>query len=343
MPFVILPGFTNEEKQTILDAMNHIAQRTNVCFRARNTQANYIKFKKYTVDELGWPGGQSRLGRCGFPDPECLDGQEIKLSAVSERTVRHEIGHALGVHHEHTREDRNEFVEILWNNIEPLQAGNFAQVPLVTTDFGSYDFASIMHYQSTAFGRKIGGVRRQTIKRRGNPSDTNFGRTLDLSNGDIAGINRMYPNAQNCPTLPFTALAPGELAVGQSKTMNIKANKAHNLTGIFMRNNQRFKFSVTSPGWNNGNRQTTAAGYNGSLADGCRRHVDLRMMALVGEVFQQNNALSYTGTHFGIGLSQTWRATRSGFLVAFANDCLFPLPFYGDNSGLVTLTVKRLE
>lgn len=340
VPYVILSGFTNAEKQVIIDAMNHIAERTHVCFRPRSNQPNYIKFKKYTVDELGFSGGQSKLGRCGPPNPDCADGQEIKLSRVSARVVRHEIGHALGAHHEQTREDRDQFVEILWDNIEPEHVGNFRQVPLVSTDVGNYDFTSIMHYHSTAFGKKVGGVRLQTIRRRSNPSNTDFGTATGLSSGDTAGINGMYPNEQGCTTFTTGTLAPGELAVGQSKTTNISANKVHDLTGIFMRANQRFYFSVTSPEWNNGSRETTAAGYDGSLFDQCRRYTDLKMMSLVGEIFEQNNASSFTGTHLGIGMSRTWTATRTGYLVAFANDCL---PFYGDNSRMVTLTVKRIQ
>jgi astacin len=339
VPFVILPGFTGAEKQIIISAMNDIAQSTHVCFQPRQNQAHYIKFKKVTVEQLGYSGGRSKLGKwCDFTN---CDGQEIELSNINARIVRHETLHALGVHHEHSREDRNEFVDILWNNIEPGQEGNFQQVPAVSTDFGNYDFRSVMHYRFNTFGRKINGVRQQTIRRRNNASNTNFGGST-LSSRDIAGVNGMYPNEQGCPSLTSTSLAPGELAVGQSKTMNISAKQSHNLTGVFMRDNQKFKFSVASPEWNNGNRETTAAGYGGSPLDLCRRHPDLNMMALVGEIFEQNNRTSYTGTYFRIGMSRTWTATRSGFLVAFANDCL-AWPFYEDNSRVVTLTVKRLE
>ena len=117
VPFTILDGFSDAEETIIINAMNHIASGTNVCFRRRTTEANYIKFKKYTKAQLGFDGGASQLGRCAV----CLDGQEIKLTSggLTDRVVRHEIGHALGLLHEQSREDRNSFVDILSSNIQP--------------------------------------------------------------------------------------------------------------------------------------------------------------------------------------------------------------------------------
>lgn len=338
VPFVILDGFTTEERNIIINAMNHISQNTHVCFRMRTNETSYIKFKKYTVAQLGFSGGQSRLGRCTGLD--CLDGQEIKISSVSNRIVRHEIGHALGLHHEHTREDRDQHVEILWNNIKDGHQGNFFQFPFISTDVGNYDFNSIMHYHATAFGKKVNGVTLQTIRRKNNPSNTNFGTASNLSVGDINGVNTMYPTEQNCATLQ--TLAPGEMAVGQVKTVDIYAKEAYNYTGIYMRQGQKFKFSVqTDDFWKNGTTQCNANGYDGSVFDSARRHPDLKVMALVGEIFSQNNnPISYTGTYFRIGTSRTWTATKTGFLVGFANDCLV---CYGDNSQKVKLKIERIE
>src|SRR5687768_4294170 len=40
IPFVILDGFSIAENQIIINAMNHIAEQTNVCFRQRSNQSN---------------------------------------------------------------------------------------------------------------------------------------------------------------------------------------------------------------------------------------------------------------------------------------------------------------
>lgn len=336
VPFEILDGFSNSERNVIIDAMNHISSRTNVCFRKRTNESSYIKFKRYTDEQLGWHGGQSYVGKCPFV--LCPDGQEIKLSSVANRTVRHEISHALGLWHEQSREDRDQHVEILWNNIEPMQTGNFVRHTIDGTDVGTYDLDSLMHYRFNSFGRVVNGVRLQTIRSKDNPADRTFG-SSGLTSKDVNGINSMYPVANNCPPLPI--LMPGELEVGQSKTKNVKAKEPYNYIGVYLRKGQRFEFSVASPEWNNGARETTAAGYEGGPFDSVRRHPDLKVMSLVGEIFSQNNnPLAYSGTYFRIGTGRTWTATKTGFLVAFANDCL---ACYGDNSRIVELKVTRIE
>jgi len=336
VPFVILDGFSDAEMTIIINAMNHIASGTNVCFKRRTSEVNYIKFKKYTRSQLGFDGGSSQLGRCTV----CLDGQEIKLTSggLTDRVVRHEICHALGLLHEQSREDRNNFVEILNSNIQSGFEHNFNQGIYTSTDIGSYDFASIMHYRSNAFGKVVNEVTSQTIKKKSNPSDQNFGTTSVLSSGDKAGINSMHPSNPSCATL--TMLAPGELDIGESVTTNVSANKTHDLTGVFMRSGQKFQFTTASPAWQNGSKNTDCNGYEGSVLDAARRHPDLDMMVLVGEIFSQNNTSSYTGTYFKIGCSKTVTASKTGYLICFANDN--PL-FYGDNAAVVTLTIKRTE
>ena len=63
----------------------------------------------------------------------------------------HEIGHAVGLWHEQSREDRDMFVTIHWQNIQAGKEHNFNQHISDGDDVGAYDYGSIMHYERTAF------------------------------------------------------------------------------------------------------------------------------------------------------------------------------------------------
>jgi hypothetical protein len=99
----------------------------------------------------------------------------------------HEIGHAVGLWHEQSREDRDLFVTINWANIQAGMAAQFNQHITDGDDLGAYDYGSIMHYPRTAFSANG----QETIT----PTDPNaqIGQRNGLSAGDVASVAQMYP------------------------------------------------------------------------------------------------------------------------------------------------------
>lgn len=101
----------------------------------------------------------------------------------------HEIGHAIGLFHEQTRHDRDQYVKIIWENVEPDNRFNFEKhSKVVGTDTGEYDFGSIMHYGPNAFS--VDPANKKTIVRL---DGKDFEEQRDgLSDTDLLGVEAMY-------------------------------------------------------------------------------------------------------------------------------------------------------
>ena len=59
----------------------------------------------------------------------------------------HELGHVLGLEHEHARQDRDDHVIINWNNVDDRKFVNFQTCTDCQTNI-PYDYGSVMHYHS---------------------------------------------------------------------------------------------------------------------------------------------------------------------------------------------------
>lgn len=113
--------------------------------------------------------------------------QAVRLTLTADvTTIKHELLHAAGFWHEHSRTDRGPNIDINWGCIEPGQEHNFESHAGVSTQ--PYDVESIMHYRSTAFVRDAPGCT-WTIRRENGDL---IGRNTELSTDDIKSINFWY-------------------------------------------------------------------------------------------------------------------------------------------------------
>jgi hypothetical protein len=178
--------------ERVFEAMRQIEAVTAVRFIPRIGHPDYVRFRSSD-------GCSSWVGRQG-------GRQNINLSVdCGLGATIHEILHAIGLHHEHTREDRNDFVAIQWANIRSGNSHNFEKDDL-SYDFGPYDYRSIMHYRAHAFcirdaDRNCIGPTIVTV-----PPGTPIGYDV-MSAGDIASVNRMYPGEP--PSVAITSPSPG--------------------------------------------------------------------------------------------------------------------------------------
>lgn len=176
--YSIDPNLPN--KQRVYDAIKHYEDNTFLTFRERNfTDNSYIYFTKGTgcSSYVGFIGGRQNITLADG----CSTGNTI-----------HEIGHAIGFWHEHTRSDRDQYVDILWENIESGKEHNFEKYDVNWSGIDgtpTLDFNSIMMYSSYSFSSNG----KPTITRK-DGSTFNVQRN-GLSDGDLYTINEiMYPD-----------------------------------------------------------------------------------------------------------------------------------------------------
>ena len=180
VPYVIDELVSGEQRQDILEAIGEWNDKTAVSLIARTTEESYVRFLNVSSgncrSKVGMVGGEQQIS---LPPDGC-----------DADTVAHEIGHAVGLWHEHQREDRDAYVTVLYEN---LDKGGQAAFSAVHPASGPYNYASVMHYRVGGYSSNGGRVLETVPPGMSIPS-------AGLSPGDIDGVARLYG------TLPTTTV-----------------------------------------------------------------------------------------------------------------------------------------
>ncbi|PKF81245.1 hypothetical protein CW749_00970 [Vibrio sp. vnigr-6D03] len=184
VPYTISANIPAYDVASIKEGMSWIENVSNVRFVERSNQAGYITIirDRGCYSQVGYTGRAQNLSigqGCGTPG-----------------IAAHEFLHALGFWHEQSRADRDQYVNIHWNNIEQGKEHNFEKKGEVTTSVGPYDVHSIMHYSYRAFS--INGQPTITSKDPSVPNDQ-LGQRQRLSDYDIAALQETYGGGGTTP------------------------------------------------------------------------------------------------------------------------------------------------
>lgn len=187
VPYVLDSTIVNRTRhvKVLHEAMKIWENASCVRFVQRTNQRRYARIW------FGPRGCNSNIGALWSRPSELSLG--MRCDHVSIAT--HELGHLLGFGHEHSRPDRDEYVDILWENISPAHHKIFKKDShWIFHSFGTpYDYNSIMHYGSYHFSKN---GKRTIVSRK--PNVKWFG-NRHPSKVDIIQMNLMY----SCPEFPI--------------------------------------------------------------------------------------------------------------------------------------------
>lgn len=218
IPYEVAPS-AQASMADIRSAIEEVNQ-TSLKLRPRTSRdADYVVFSN---DDQGcW----SYLGRVGGAQP-------IQLTPHCQRgSVIHEILHAAGFLHEQSRNDRDQHVRIVWDEISPSERSQFETRPNLSYDLGPYDYASILHYGPRAFSRSG----RPTIVPR--VEGVTIGQREGLSELDRAAIEEVYGGGTDpvipTPSIPVPVVTPSPVAPAPAPPPASTAAPASSGSGSF--------------------------------------------------------------------------------------------------------------
>ncbi|XP_061398642.1 zinc metalloproteinase nas-8-like [Musca vetustissima] len=180
IPYEFAGNFNQHDLEIIFYAFLNFHMQTCVRFVPRRyNETDYISLNNENSGCWSYVGRQGGKQKLNLESPICL---------INPGTAIHELMHVVGFFHEQNRKERDEYVEIRYENIRDGLQNNFKRRARTAAFDVPYDYGSIMHYSATAFSHNG----QPTIVAKQPEYNNIMGQRFGLSPLDVLKINRMY-------------------------------------------------------------------------------------------------------------------------------------------------------
>ncbi|XP_050665360.1 seminal metalloprotease 1-like isoform X4 [Leptidea sinapis] len=187
--FIQKEHFTQDQVQAIQDGIDDLARASCVKFtpyRKGDKDAVVIQgSRRGCFSQVGYQGGYQVLNLSGR--------HPVGRGCFRHGTVVHEMLHTLGFYHMQSSPDRDDYIDVMWENIIKAARHNFRKYnSFAVSDFGvGYDYESVLHYSRKAFS--VNGQDTLVPKKSG----AGIGQRIGLSEKDVMKLNKMYCDADS--------------------------------------------------------------------------------------------------------------------------------------------------
>ena len=210
VPIAFITSVTQTERVTFFTACAQWAPAGVACIE-RTSEPAYVRVTK---DD---DGCYAKVGM-GTAGPQTLN---LGTGCWRQATIVHELGHTLGLIHEHQRSDRDTYVTVHLSEVEADAESNFTRV-VTSRLWTPYDFGSIMHYGRYAFSKS--GSETITPKPEYATQAASMGQRSAASTSDVATMTTIYNLAprtfRTYPTTPRQFTIPRDEAVAAMYAIN---------------------------------------------------------------------------------------------------------------------------
>jgi hypothetical protein len=182
VPYTIDSSVSTTHRSRITASIKEWQAKTAVRWVPRKNEAAYVTFTEPANNNIC----SANLGHVANTRRYVYLRDSDTKGTCNLGVVVHEMGHTIGLVHEHQRPDRDQYVKIDSSCIPTGLSGAFAFTTTPSKKVGPYDIVSTMHYRSTTLTKA--GCYSITAK---------SGKALlhdwaTLSAGDVAGVAMLY-------------------------------------------------------------------------------------------------------------------------------------------------------